>query len=79
MFGAFGLVVLDLRQQAGVLRTQNHPNISRRNVRSSFFRADLLPDEALSAGNTLCIPKVNNEVWGTIRLKKPTCVRLLLD
>ena len=64
MFGAFGLVVLDLRQQASVLRTQNHPNIARRNVRSSFFIADFLPDEALSAGNTLCIPKVNNEVWG---------------
>ena len=22
-----------------------------------------MPDEALGAGNTLCIPKDNNEVW----------------
>jgi hypothetical protein len=72
IFGAFWLVVLDLRQQACVLRTKNHPNIPRRNVQSSFFGMDFLPEEALTAGNTWCIPKVNNEVWVTIHPKKPT-------
>ena len=48
----FGLVVLDLRQQACVLRIQNHPNIARRNVPCSFFGADFRSDEALAAENT---------------------------
>jgi len=52
LFGAFGLVVLDLRQQACVRPGQNHPNISHRNVLCSFFGADFRPDEALAAGNT---------------------------
>ena len=52
LFGPFGLVVLDLRQQACVLLAQNHPNISRRNVLCSFFGADFRSDEALASENT---------------------------
>ena len=40
LFGAFGLVVLDLRRQACVLRVQNPSNIPHRNVPCSFFGAD---------------------------------------
>jgi len=65
--GAFGFIVLDLRQQACVLCIQNHPNNSRRNVLCSFFGADFRPDEALAAGNTWRILKANNEVWAYIR------------
>ena len=67
LFVPFGLVVLDLRQQACVLRDQNHPNIASRNVLCSFFGADFRPDEALAAGNTWRILKANNEVWAYIR------------
>ena len=52
LFGPFGLVVLDLRQQVFVLRDQNHPNIASRNVLCSFFGADFRSDEALAAENT---------------------------
>ena len=63
LFGAFGLVVLDLRRQACVLRVQNPSNIPRRNVQSSFFGADFRTGAALTAGNTLRIAKGNNKAW----------------
>ena len=63
LFGAFGLVVLDLRRQACVLRVQNPSNIPHRNVPCSFFGADLRSGEALTAGNTLRIAKGNNKAW----------------
>ena len=65
--GSFGLIVLDLRQQAFVLCTRNNPNISRRNVQGSFFEADFYTDEALSAGNPCRLAKDNNDVWVKIR------------
>ena len=65
--GSFGLIVLDLRQQAFVLCTRNNPNISRRNVQGSFFGADFYTDEALSAGNPCRLAKDNNDVWVKIR------------
>ena len=70
LFGAFGLVVLDLRRQACVLRVQNPSNIPRRNVLCSFFGADFRTDEALTAGNTWRIVKGNNDVWAEIRPNK---------
>jgi hypothetical protein len=79
LFGAFGLVVLALRQQGCVLRIQNPSNIPRRNVRSSFAGADFRPDENLAAGNTLRIAKDNDDVWAEIRPSKPMRVRLPLD
>ena len=79
LFGSFGLVVLALRQQVCVLRTQNSTSISRRNVRSSFDGADFRPDEKLDAGNTLRIAKDNCDVWAEIRPAKPMRVRLPLD
>ena len=65
--GSFGLIVLDLRQQAFVLCTRNNPNISRRNVQGSFSGADFYTDEALSAGNPCRLAKDNNDVWVKIR------------
>ena len=65
--GSFGLIVLDLRQQAFVLCTRNNPNISRRNVQGSFSEADFYTDEALSAGNPCRLAKDNNDVWVKIR------------
>ena len=65
--GSFGLIVLDLRQQAFVLCTRNNPNISHRNVQGSFSGADFYTDEALSAGNPCRLAKDNNDVWVKIR------------
>jgi hypothetical protein len=63
LFGAFEFVVLDLRQQACVLRAQNLSNIARRNVQSSFSGADFRTGAALTAENTLRIFKGNNKAW----------------
>ena len=51
LFGPFGLIVLALRQQGGVLCDQNPTNIPRWNVLRSFFGADFRPDAALAAEN----------------------------
>ena len=51
LFGPFGLIVLALRQQGGVLCDQNPTNIPRWNVLRSFFGADFRPDAALTAEN----------------------------
>jgi len=79
LFGAFGLVVLALRQQGCVRPIQNRANISRRNVRSSFAGADFRSDEKLDAGNTRRIAKDNCDIWAEIRPSKPMRVRLPLD
>ena len=51
LFGPFGLIVLALREQGGVLCGENASDISRRNVLCSFFGADFRPGKALTAEN----------------------------
>ncbi len=57
LFGAFPLVVVALRQQGCLLRTENPSKISPRGVRSSFWRADFRSGEEKPAGNTCVLPK----------------------
>ena len=79
IFGAFEFVVLDLRQQACVLRIQKQPNISRRTVQSSFCGVDFHSGAELAVGNTLCITKGDDKAWVKINLQKPAWVRFPLD
>ena len=58
LFGPFGLIVLALRQQGGVLCGKNASNIPRRNVLRSFFGADFCSDKAQNA--------VHTAVWASI-------------
>ena len=79
LFGPFGLVVLDLRQQACVLRDQNHPNIASRNVLCSFFGAVFRSDKALAAENIQIFSRTITMYGRKSARIKPIRVRFPLD
>ncbi|MBQ6164111.1 MAG: hypothetical protein IJK23_06515 [Clostridia bacterium] len=69
LFGSFTLFGLALRQQSGVLRTQNSSKISRPKVQSSFSEADFFQDNEAAADNTSVLSRLLRQDWRKYALK----------
>ena len=65
---------LDGLRHIFVSKSNNHSQIHRCQVQSSFGEAEKRPDDEKAAGNTLCIGKAFEDVWAFFLPVKTVCV-----